>query len=56
VYMSLCNINKSTEVDYYKVRCNGEYRIVIPENYSKSTSDYLDVTTKRYCHSKRGFL
>jgi len=47
IYMSLCNINKSTEVDYYKVRCNGEYRIIIPENYSKSTSDYLDVTTKR---------
>ena len=48
VYMSLCQINKSVEVDYYKVRCNGEYRILIPQKFSKATSDYLDATTKRY--------
>ena len=51
---SLCQINKSVEVDYYKVRCNGEYRIIIPQNFSKATSDYLDEVTKRYTFSERG--
>ena len=54
IYMSLCQINKSVEVDYYKFRCNGEYRIIIPSNYSKSTSDYFDEITKRYTFSERG--
>ena len=54
VYVSLCQINKSVEVDYYKVRCNNEYRIIIPRNYSKSTSDYLDSLTARYTFSEKG--
>ena len=48
IYMSLCQINKSAEVDYYKIQCNSEarekaYRIIIPQTFSKATSDYLDV-------------
>ena len=54
VYISLCQINKSVEVDYYKVRCNNEYRIIIPHNFSKATSDYLDVLTSQYTFSERG--
>lgn len=54
LYVSLCQINKSAEVDYYKVRANNAYRILIPQNFSKATSDYLDVTTRRYTFSERG--
>ena len=39
--MSLCQINKSVEVDYYKVRTNGQFRIVIPANFSKQTGEHL---------------
>lgn len=53
VYISLCQINKSAEVDYYKIRCNNDYQIIIPQNYSKTTSDYLDQITKRYNFSER---
>lgn len=53
IYMSLCQINKSVEVDYYKVRCDGEFRIIIPHNFSKTTSDYLDEVTKNYTFSER---
>jgi hypothetical protein len=51
IYMSLCQINKSVEVDYYKVVCNGEFRIVIPETFSKAIADYLIDVTKRYTFS-----
>jgi hypothetical protein len=37
IYISLCQINKSVEVDYYKIRCNNGYRILIPQNFSKVT-------------------
>jgi hypothetical protein len=53
IYMSLCQINKSVEVDYYKVRINDEFRIVIPNNFSKETSAYLEETTKHYTFSER---
>jgi hypothetical protein len=53
IYMSLCQINKSVEVDYYKVYCDSEFRIIIPQNYSKSTSDYLENITKHYTFSER---
>lgn len=53
IYMSLCQINKSVEVDYYKVRCNDEFRIIIPNNFSKETSEYLEETTKHYTFSER---
>jgi len=53
IYMSLCQINKSVEVDYLKVMINGEFRIVIPNNYSKATSEYLEETTKHYTFSER---
>jgi hypothetical protein len=57
INISLCQINKSVEVDYYKIKSNGEYRIIIPQNFSKSTSDYLDEITKRYTFSERdGFI
>jgi len=42
INMSLCQINKSVEVDYYKVRCNGQYRTIIPHNFSKSPAEYLE--------------
>ena len=48
---------QSTEVDYYKIKCNNEYRIVIPQNFSKATSDYLDQVTKRHNFSEKdGFI
>ena len=53
IYMSLCQINKSVEVDYYKVRCNDEFRIVIPDNFSRETGEYLEETTKHYTFSER---
>jgi len=53
VYMSLCQINKSVEVDYYKVRTNGAYRIIIPRDFSRSTSEYLDEVTQKYTFSER---
>ena len=53
IYMSLCQINKSVEVDYYKVRCNDEFRIIIPNNFSKETGAYLEETTKHYTFSER---
>lgn len=53
IYMSLCQINKSVEVDYLKVMINSEFRIVIPNNYSKATSKYLEETTKHYTFSER---
>ena len=53
IYMSLCNINKSVEVDYYKVQCDGEFRIIIPQNFSKTTSDYLEEVSKQYTFSER---
>lgn len=52
IYMSLCQINKSVEVDYYKIYCDSVFRIIIPHNYSKRTSDYLDEVTKRYTFSE----
>jgi hypothetical protein len=56
--MSLCQINKSVEVDYYKVRLevdgrHGEFRTIIPRNFSKATGDYLEEITKRYTFSER---
>jgi len=57
IYVSLCQINKSVEVDYYKIRCNNDYRIIIPQSFSKSTSDYLEQITKRYTFSENeGFI
>jgi hypothetical protein len=58
VNMSLCQINKSVEVDYYKVRLevdgrHGEFRTIIPRNFSKATSDHLEEITKRYTFSER---
>jgi len=45
--------NRSTEVDYYKVLCNDEHKIIIPASYSKVTADYLEHVTKRYTFSAR---
>eukprot|EP01043_Picozoa_sp_COSAG02_P023858 COSAG02_NODE_1285_length_13457_cov_11.145606_9_plen_1761_part_00 len=53
INMSLCQINKSVEVDYYKVRCNGEFRTIIPQSFSKSTGEYLEQITKRYAFSEQ---
>ena len=53
IYTSLCQINKSVEVDYYKIFCNNDYRIIIPYNFSKATSDYLDDVTKQYTFWER---
>ena len=48
IYMSLCSINKSVEVDYYKMKVDGSYNIVIPSNYSKKTSVYLEDITSNH--------
>ena len=53
INMSLCQINKSVEVDYYKVRCNDDFRTIIPQNFSKMTGEYLEQITKRYTFSER---
>ena len=53
VYISLCQITKSAEVDYYKVFCSGDFRIIIPANFSKQTSEYLDEVTQRYSFTER---
>jgi hypothetical protein len=45
--------SRSTEVDYYKVECNDEFKIIIPKSYSKVTADYLEDVTKRYTFSER---
>jgi hypothetical protein len=52
IYMSLCQINKSVEVDYYKIRCNGVFHIVIPQNFSKVTSEYLEHITTHHTFSE----
>lgn len=52
IYMSLCQINKSVEVDYYKIRCNGVFHIVIPQNFSKVTSEYLEHVTTHHSFSE----
>jgi hypothetical protein len=52
IYMSLCQINKSVEVDYYKIKCNGLFHIVIPQNFSKKTSDYLEQITIHHSFSE----
>ena len=47
----------SAQVDYYKIFCNNDYRIIIPKNFSKATSDFLDQVTRRYPFSERdGFI
>ena len=45
IYISLCQINKSQEVDYYKMKINNkEFRIIIPQKFSRSwTSLLLDI-------------
>jgi len=48
INLSLCQINKSVEVDYYKVKCNGKYRTIIPYNFSKTTGEYLE-NNKEVC-------
>jgi len=53
---SLWQINKSVEVDYYKIRCNGKHRILIPANYARRTSDYLHETTQQYTFGERDGL
>jgi len=55
IYMSLCQINKSVEVDYYKIQMNSvDHRIIIPENFSVSTRDYLEKACKRYTFTENG--
>ena len=57
IYVSLCQINKSVEVDYYKIRCNNSYRIIIPAQFSRSIGEYLEQITKRYTFAeKNGFI
>uniref|UniRef100_A0A7S1C0Z4 Uncharacterized protein n=1 Tax=Corethron hystrix TaxID=216773 RepID=A0A7S1C0Z4_9STRA len=53
IYMSLCQINKSVEVDYYKVHCDGGFRIIIPNSFSQRTCEYLEEVTKRYTFSEK---
>lgn len=53
IYVSLCQINRSVEVDYYKIRCNNDYKIIIPQNFSRATGEYLEQITKQYTFSER---
>ena len=41
------------QVDYYKIRCNNDYRIVIPAKFSRSMGEYLGQITKRYTFAER---
>lgn len=52
IYMSLCSINKSVEVDYYKIKVNGSFHIIIPFNFSKKTSEYLEEITVHHSFSE----
>lgn len=52
IYMSLCSINKSVEVDYYKIKVNGAFHIVIPFNFSKETGEYLEEITMHHSFSE----
>ena len=55
IYVSLCQINKSQEVDYYKMKINNrDFRIIIPQKFSMSTCDYLENISKRYTFSDTG--
>ena len=57
IYMSLCSINKSVEVDYYKIKVNESFHIVIPSNFSKKTSEYLEeITTHHSFSEKNGIM
>eukprot|EP00931_Biecheleriopsis_adriatica_P048723 TRINITY_DN28156_c0_g1_i1.p1 TRINITY_DN28156_c0_g1~~TRINITY_DN28156_c0_g1_i1.p1 ORF type:complete len:2295 (-),score=500.02 TRINITY_DN28156_c0_g1_i1:122-7006(-) len=57
IYISLCQINKSVEVDYYKIRCNNDFRIIIPRNFSRATGEYLEQITKQFTFSENdGFI
>ena len=56
IYVSLCQINKSAEVDYYKIRVDGAHRIVVPQTFSRATSDYLDAITRAHTFTERGGL
>ena len=35
-------VNKSVEVDYYKIRCTNGFRILIPRNFSQKSGEYLE--------------
>ena len=35
-------------MDYYKIKCDNDYKIIIPSNYSNTTSLYLDHITSSY--------
>ena len=55
IYVSLCQINKTIELDYMKILINNhDYRVIIPQKYSRSTSDYLEHISKRYTFSDTG--
>ena len=56
IYMSLCSINKSVEVDYYKMKVNGSFHIIIPSNFSKKTSEYLEEITVHHSFSENNSI
>eukprot|EP00937_MAST-01D_sp_MAST-1D-sp2_P002830 g2830.t1 len=56
INMSLCQINKSVEVDYYKLKLNGAFRTVIPQNFQKSTGEYLEKITRQYTFAEANGL
>ena len=56
IYVSLCQINKSAEVDSYKLKVDGAFRIVVPRQFSVATSDYLDLITRRHTFTESNGL
>jgi hypothetical protein len=52
----LCQINKSAEVDSYKLKVDGAFRIVVPRQFSVATSDYLDLITRRHTFTESNGL
>jgi len=56
IYVSLCQINKSAEVDSYKLKVDGAFRIVVPRQFSASTADYLDLITRRHTFTESNGL
>jgi hypothetical protein len=40
-------------VDYYKVKCNGKFQTIIPQNFSKTTGEYLEKISKQYTFSEK---
>lgn len=46
-------VNKSVEVDYYKIRCTNGFHMLIPRNFSRKSWEYLEQITEQYTFAER---